>query len=395
MQQSTERWILYTLAAVQFTHIMDFMIMMPLGPQLMRTMDISPAQFGLLVSSYTYSAGLFSFLAAFFIDRFERKPALILVYTGFIIGTLTCGLVNSYESLMLARILTGMFGGSITALIMVIISDVFPVERRATAMGTVMAAFSIAAVFGVPAGLLIANFFDWHAPFFLLVLLSAIIWMFMFLKIPPISGSERPPNQTVNAVLNRVFSIPDQRKALVFMFILVLGNFTIIPYIAPYLVANVGVTEAQLSLIYLVGGAFTFFSQPAIGRWADRRGLKRIFRIMAITSLIPIWLLTNLPVINLIAVLVVTSLLMVTLSGRMVPGMTLVTSTVKPQNRGSFMSVTSSFQQLSAGTAALIGGFIIQTTPDERLIGYDYAGYFGIACSLIAIVLSRRIKVSY
>ena len=389
-----ERLLLFTLAAINFTHIVDFMIMMPLGPQLMRLFAISPQQFSALVSTYTFSAGISSFIGAFVLDRFDRKRALLIAYIGFVLGTFSCALAPNYHLLLSARIITGAFGGILSALILSIVGDVIPEFRRATAIGIVMGAFSAASVLGVPFGLFIANQYSWHAPFIFLGSLSSVILGVIIFSVPKMSAHIRDdtPHPSPVAVMRSLFRNSNQLSALWFTIMLVLGHFTIIPFLSPYMVSNVGFSESDLTYIYLLGGAVTIFTSPAIGRLADRVGKGRVFTMFALLTLIPLFTLTNMPKTALPLALLVTTVFFVTSGGRWVPATTMITSTVTPQSRGSFMSINSSVQQLTAGIAASIAGVIVTRDATGALVNYQYVGYLAIGVSLLGILVSRRLR---
>lgn len=388
-----ERLLLITLGAINFTHIVDFMIMMPLGPQLMRLFAISPQQFSALVSTYTFSAGTASFVAAFLLDRFDRKRALITAFVGFIIGTFACAMAPNYHLLLSARVITGAFGGILSALILSIVGDVIPQERRATAMGIVMAAFSVASVFGVPFGLYIATRFSWHAPFTFLGCLGLMLFVPIVMAVPSLRehlASDRQHPGPV-AVLTSVAKNGNQLWALWFTVMLVLGHFIIIPFISPFMVANVGFRETDLTYIYLLGGLVTVFTSPLIGRVADRVGKAQVFTAFALLALVPVFLITNLHQTALPVALAITTVFFVTSNGRWVPAVAMVTSAVSPQNRGSFLSINSAAQQLSAGVAAAFGGMIVAKDASGALLNYHYVGYIAIAISLLAILVGRRL----
>ena len=397
---SKERILLFILAAALFTHIMDFMIMMPLGPQLMRLFDITPQQFSFLVSSYTFSAGASGIVAAFFIDRFDRKSALITLYIGFTIGTLACALAPTFEILLLTRSVAGAFGGILGALILSIVSDAIPLERRAAGIGFVMAAFSVASVFGVPFGLYLATLFSWHAPFLFLGLTSVVITFFIIGYIPSMRGHlvERGTEENPLLVIKRILGRKNPLMGLIFTSILMLGHFTIIPFIAPYMVGNVGFTEKELTYIYLVGGGLTIFSSPMVGRLADRIGKLKTFTIFGFLVLIPVVTITHLNPVPLWQALVVTGVFFILANGRMVPSTTMVTSVILPENRGAFMSLRSSVQQISSGIAAMIAGAIITETPStvtegaKGLENYQYVGYIAVFFSLIAIAVAQQLR---
>jgi predicted MFS family arabinose efflux permease len=389
-----EKMLLWTLAAINFTHIIDFMILMPLGPQLMRIFQISPSQFGLLVSSYTFSAGLSSFLGAFILDKFDRKIILLWVFVGFLVGTLACALSPNFIFLLTARIVSGIFGGLTSALVMAIIGDAVPASRRGRAMGLVMAAFSVASVVGVPFGLFIASLYNWHAPFFFLAFLSIIILGMIHLFIPSITqhlhlNSVKPGPVEV---IKRVTSNQSQMRAITLTIMMMLGQFTIIPFLSPYMVANVGFTDLQLTFIYIAGGAFTVFTSPWVGKLTDKYGQIKIFTIFMTLNVIPIGLITHLGVTPIPFVLMVTTMFFVTSNGRMVPAAALITNTAKPENRGSFLSFNSAVQQLSAGVASFVAGLIIYQSDSGQFINFDKVGYLAIFLSLLCIPLIRRIS---
>ena len=396
---SKERLFLFILASAMFTHIMDFMIMMPLGPQLMRLFEISPTEFSFLVSSYTFTAGVSGFFAAFLIDRFDRRSSLIFIYTGFVIGTIACALAPTYPILLMARSVAGAFGGILGALILSIVSDAIPLERRASGIGIVMASFSVASVFGVPFGLYLASVFSWQAPFYFLAGISGIVLFFIFKYVPSFTNHLESTKATIRQVLVNVFGRINPLRGLLFTSVLMFAHFSIIPFIAPYMVGNVGFTEQELTYIYLVGGALTIFSSPWVGRLADKHGRLKIFTIFGTLVLIPIMAIVYMPPVPLWQALVVSGLFFVLANGRMVPSTTMVTSVIRPENRGSFMSARSSIQQLSSGTATLIAGYIISEEPStitegaKALVNYEWVGWFAVVFSFIALILARTLRV--
>lgn len=390
-----ERILLLVLALVQFTNIMDFMIMMPLGPQLMRLFDISPQQFSILVSSYTFTAGIVGFLFSFFIDQFDRKKALQLAYIGFTLGTFACALSPSYQALIAARIFTGIFGGILGAITLSIVGDAFSFERRAAAMGIVMSAFAAASVFGVPFGLFLATAFSWHMPFMALGSAGIVISLLVYLYVPEMRMhiEEMKPDSRRFDSLRRILNNRNQLAALSLMMLIMLGQFTIIPFIAPYMVSNVGFEEHQLMYIYLLGGAATLITSPLVGKASDKYGKPLVFKIFAVLSVIPLFLITNMPAVPIVWVLIVTTLFFIFISGRGIPATTMISGTVEPGNRGSFMSINSCVQQLSSSFASFIGGSIVIKDGTGKLWHYQYVGYIAIGATLLTIVLSRKLKV--
>jgi predicted MFS family arabinose efflux permease len=391
-----ERLLLVILACVNFTHIMDFMIMMPLGPQLMKLFDITPQQFGFAVSSYSLTAGVSGFISAFFVDKFDRKQTLLFAYIGFVVGTFACAFAPTYLLLVGARILAGLFGGMIGAQVLSIVADSVPYERRASAMGIVMMAFSMASVLGVPAGLWLASMYSWHAPFMVVGGIGLVVILLIYFLVPPITGhlEKAVQNHSPFHVLTDIWAAPNQRKALTLSAVLMIGHFSIIPFLAPSLVGNAAFSQDHIFLIYLVGGALTFFTSPMVGKIADKRGKYPVFVVFALLSLIPVWLITNLWPMPLWIVLAISSLFFIFINGRMIPVQAMVSGVVPPEQRGGFMSINSSIQQLSSGVAANLGGLIVVKTVDGHLEHYNWVGYISIILVLLSIWLASRLRVT-
>lgn len=386
MNSRQEKIILYLLASINFTHIIDFMIMMPLGPQLMRYFQISPQQFGYLVSSYTISAGISGFLMAFFADKFNRKSILLGGYLGFVIGTIACGIAPTYELLMTARIVAGTFGGLIGAQVLSIVGDVVPFERRGQAMGIVMSAFSLASVVGVPFGLFVANSLSWHAPFIFVGLMGALVLPMVYTYMPDMKSHIKPqkgfnPLQVILPILqNRL-----QMLGILLMVVLIFGQFVVIPYLSPYMVANVGFTEQELPLIYLCGGLFTLYTSPRIGKMADRYGKENVLYVGIVLTGLTVIAITNLPAVPLYVALIVSSLFFIFMGARIIPAQAITTSLVSPQQRGSYMAITSSLQQLAMGGASLLAGTMIGKDAAGHLLYFNFIGYISVGVSLCAI----------
>jgi len=390
----SEKLLLFILAAIQFTNIVDFMIMMPLGPQLMRLFDISPRQFSLLVSAYTFSAGIFGFLAAFQIDKFDRKTALLFVYSGFLLGTFACALAPGYEWLIAARVFTGAFGGVLGALVLSVVGDTIPIERRATAMGLVTAAFSVASVFGVPFSLFIASVWSWHAPFLFLATSGLLILFGIWKWVPKMNKHVQIKTNRITpfALIASVAKEANLRLALLLMMTIMLGNFIVTPFISPYMVANVGFTEKELTYIYLFGGLLTIFTSPWIGKLSDRFGPKKVYIIFVFINLIPLLLITNLPITPIPIVLLITTSFFIVSGGRMITSQTMIAGAVDPSKRGAFMSFNSSVQQLSTAFASLLAGLIVTKNDAGQLQNYQYVGIIAAVLSLISILIVKRVK---
>ena len=393
----TERIVILTLASINFTHIMDAMIMMPLGDIFMTLFEIGPQQFSLLVSSYAVGAFISSILAVFYLDIFDRRRALIFLYTGFAAGTFLCGFAPSYGYLMIIRFATGLFGGVIGAMALSIVSDVFKFERRGKAMGYLMAGFSAAAALGVPVGLFLADQFSWRMPFFTVGGLGFILLMLIIWKFPSLRGhlEEVEKVRSFRNVFGAIFLDRNQVNALVLGAVLVLGHFLIIPFIAPYMTRNVGFTQSEITYIYLLGGLATVFTSPLFGRFTDRFGVMPVFVSLMVFSFIPVVWITNMPPSAVAVALIATTLFFVSGSGRMIPPQTLITAAATTRTRGSFMAVKSALQQLAIALASALSGFIVVMGEGGTLHNYNYVGYLSIAICIIALSIAPRIRVAH
>ena len=389
-----ELWLLLTLAGIQFTHILDFMIMMPLGPQFTRIFAITDAQFGLLVSAYTFAAGASGLLASTYIDRFDRKKLLLVLYVLFALATLACGLAPTYGSLMVARVLAGSFGGVLSALCQTIVGDAIPFERRGRAMGIVMTSFSVSTVAGVPLGLFLAAHLSWHAPFIGIAALSGLFALFAAWTLPTMDAHLRVAHRaSAWQGIQQVLGDRNHQKAFVFSALVMFAGFTVIPYITIAMQANAGLLQEQVPYLYLCGGLFTLFTARLFGRMADRRGKVWTFRRLAVAVVVPMVGITLLRDVPLWAALVVSTLFFVLMSGRMIPGMAILTSAAQPQLRGTFMTLNASVQSAAMGLAAFVGGLIIQRDAQGLVERYWLAALLGAVASLLAAWMAGKLRL--
>jgi predicted MFS family arabinose efflux permease len=391
-QRRREQLVVLVLAAVQFTTIVDFMIVMPLGPQLMRTLHISPAQFGLIVSSYTFAAGAAGLVASSVVDRFARRTTFLVLYSGFLLGTLFCALAPSYHTLVAARIATGAFGGILGGMAMAIIGDVFPEQRRGRATGSLMTGFALASVAGVPLGLYIGTEYGWHIPFIVLAIGGIPALVLARLALPPLDAHVGKTHRHPVRSLVETFTHASHLNAFALIVTLMIGGFTVFPYLSPYLVSNVGMREQQLPLVYIVGGALTFFSSPIIGRLADRHGKLNIYRIIVPGSALLLLVITHLPPVPVAVAVAVFGALMVCNTGRMIAAMAMVTGSVEPSRRGSFLSANSSVQHVAAGVGAYLGGIIVKESATGQIEHFGAVGWIAAATTLASLWLAGRVR---
>jgi DHA1 family inner membrane transport protein len=390
---TAREWLLLmVLAAVQFTHIVDFMIIMPLGPTYMREMGLKPDEFGHVVAAYTVSAGIAALMASRVVDRFGRKSALLVLYAGFVAGTFLCGAATTYWGLLAARTVAGAFGGVAAAVVLAVVGDAFPDSRRGMAMGVVMSAFSVACITGVPLGLLLERHFDWHAPFLVLGAIGVAVLAMAIVLLPPLRGHlGRHAARTVSVW--DLFRGANHLRAFALTVTLAFGSFTLLPLLATYLEFNVGLRHDQIWLMYLFGGIATFATLTPIGRLADAYGKLFVYRIFALATLIVIAIMTNLPAgTELILVLSVTTAFMVSTLGRAVPAMALITASSAPRDRGGFLSLNAAVQHLANGAATVVAGYLVGGGEGNPLIGYPLVGAVGCGATAVSLYLAGRLR---
>jgi multidrug resistance protein len=389
--------ILLTLALVQFTHIVDAMVIMPMGPLLKNSFFIESRQFNMLVGSYGISAFVSAIAASFWLDKFDRKKVLTWLYCGFLLGTFACALSPNYEFFLAARVFTGFFGGIAGAVILSIIGDIIPLERRARGMGILMSGFSLAAVAGVPIGIFLSESYSWHAPFYMVCGIGLFVLLAIIFLVPPVNAHlNRSSGSETGNIYSSVFNSTNQQRALLFSFTYVLAHFAIIPNLSDFLVSNLKFDmKTQLVWMYIVGGILSSFSSPLWGKLADSYGRYRVFAILSILALIPILGISNFSSQQLALLLPVTCMFFIFSGGRMIPASAMLTSAVPPQLRGGFMSLNSALQQLAIGLMGITGGFIITNDKSTHALhNYEMLGYLGVLFTIISLWVGRLIQAN-
>jgi predicted MFS family arabinose efflux permease len=398
---TVEKRLLYLLAGVQFFNIVDFMIMMPLGPMLSRSLGIDTAQFGVLISSYTFAGAASGLLFALFADRFEHKRLLMVVYALFIVSTLCCGFAPSYEWLLVARGLAGVFGGVLGAMVNTLVAEHVAPQRRGQGMGMVATAFAMATVLGVPAALWLANHVTyppigaWRAPFIALSLLALVLGFALNHFLPKGAAPKRNHDGELAAAIARIRTVLADRNhqiALLFAMVIMMSSFTVIPYLTIYATKNVGFPESLLWLMYLLGGGITLFSSRRIGKWADTAGKLKVFRTMAALSAIPMLAITNVGAVPVWVYLCITTSFFIMVNGRVVPGQALIAGAADPQVRGTFMGLHSCVMSFALGVASFVGGHVISEAADGKIIHFDWAGYVAVAAIALAMGLAGKVQ---
>ncbi|MBK0369057.1 MFS transporter [Flavobacterium agrisoli] len=390
---SYQKFVIFILAITQFTVILDFMVMSPMGDILMKTMHLKPTDFGLVVSAYAFSAGISGLLTAGFADKFDRKKLLLFFYIGFIIGTILCGTVTTYPLLVGARIFTGLFGGVIGSISMAIVIDLFALQQRGRVMGFIQMAFGTSQIFGIPVGLYLANAWGWHAPFLWIAVMAVLIVFLIFFKLKPLTGHlvaqpiKSPLSHLTNTLLKKEYRIGFAATA-----ILSVGGFMMMPFGSAFAINNLKITEAQLPLVFMIAGLATLIIMPIVGKLSDRKDKFKIFMYASIWSIIMIGIYTNLQVTPFALVAFLNILMMMGIMSRMVPSTALVTAIPQLKDRGAFMSINASLQQIAGGIAAAFAGtIVVQKDNFSPLEHYDTLGYFVIAISIISILLVKRV----
>ncbi|MFN8154701.1 MAG: MFS transporter [Bacteroidia bacterium] len=390
---SYQRLIIAVLALLQFTVILDFMIISPLGDILMKTLSVKTSEFGLVVSSYAFSAAISGILAAGFADHYDRKKLLIFFYTGFIAGTLFCGLATNFQTLLIARIVTGLFGGVIGSISLAIVADLFPPDMRGRVMGFIQMAFAGSQILGIPFGIFIAAHFGWHYTFFFIVILAALILMVVFLKMKPIDGhlGKQKDKSAFMHLWHTLLNKRYQTGFLATMF-MAIGGFMIMPFSASFLVNNIRITQESLPVVFMSTGIASIVIMPLIGKLSDRVDKFKIFAFGSLLAATMVMIYVNLPVVPLWTVIMVNIILFTGIMSRMVPASSLNTNVPVPQDRGAYMSITSSLQQMSGGLGAVIAGMIVhQQTKTSPLEHFSTLGIIVATLVLCTIWFMYRV----
>jgi predicted MFS family arabinose efflux permease len=382
-----QKFIVAVIAFIQFTVVLDFMILSPLGDILMKSLDITPSRFAYVVSSYAFSAGISGILAAGFADRFDRKKLLMFFYAGFILGTIMCGLANTFEALLVARIVTGLFGGVIASIGMAIITDLFEIRQRGRVMGLTQMAFAASQVLGIPIGLYLATRWNWHIAFFMIVAVATIVGVIMIIKMKPITAHLKLQSDKsafehlIHTAKNKTYQIGFMATAM-----LSIGGFMLMPFGSAFLVNNVGIPQDQIQWVFLFTGISSIIIMPIIGKLSDRVDKFKLFTVGSIWAIIMVIIYTNIGVTPMWLVIVLNMLLFMGIMSRMVPSTILATAIPDMKDRGAFMAINSSLQQMAGGLAAVIAGLIVhQATKTSPIENYNVLGYVVASVILVCI----------
>jgi predicted MFS family arabinose efflux permease len=388
--------VIALLAIIQFTVVLDFMVMAPLGDLLMKNMHLGASQFASAVSVYAFAAGGSGILAAGFADKYDRKKLLLIFYIGFILGTLMCGTATTFGYLLAGRVVTGLFAGVLGSVSMAIIADLFHFSQRGRVMGFVQMSFAVSQIAGIPVGLYLANKFDWHAPFMMIVVLALVTAVFIFSSLRPVTVHMEKKKKVHPLVhLQKTISNPQYWLPFVVTAMLSLGAFMMMPFSTPFLINNIGVSQKDLPMIYLIIGTCSLIIMPIIGKLSDKAGKLPMFFFGTVVSLIMVAVYVNLGRVPLWQVILVNAIMFTGIMSRMVPSTALMTAIPNMEDRGAFMSINSSLQQISGGVASVLAGFIVVQQSNGQLAHFDTVGYicmgFMLTCAVLMYTINKRV----
>lgn len=383
-----QKTVLGMLVFLQFAVILDFMIMAPLGAVIMPALSMSASQFGMVVSAYAFSAGAAGLLTAGIADRYDRKQLLLFFYSGFVLGTLWCGLAGSFETLLMARIVTGLFGGVIGSVVLAIATDLFAPQQRGRAMGWIQTAFAASQVLGIPAGLFLSNHWHWHMPFLAMAVLGLLGGLVLVWQLKPVAGHLALP-QEHGAWMHLWHTVTESRYLIAFAMTALVstGGFMLMPFSSAFIAGNLGIGLDHLPTIYLITGLATIVMGPLIGKASDAFGPMRVFLFGTALSVVMVLVFTHLGPVSLPVIVLVNTLMFVGIFSRMVPFRAMVSSVPAVTQRGSFNAISASLQQLSGGIASVIAGHIVVIRADHTVQHFDGVGYVVVGASLVAAAL--------
>jgi predicted MFS family arabinose efflux permease len=389
-----QKLVIAILALTQFSVVLDFMVMSPLGDMIMKAMTLTPKQFGVAVSAYAFSAGISGLLTAGFADKFDRKKLLLFFYTGFIVGTVFCGLANNYYLLIGARIFTGLFGGVIGSISLAIVADVFDIHHRGRVMGFVQMGFGASQVLGVPVSIKLAEYMGWQAPFIMVAVLATLILALGALKLQPVDKHLAIKNDK-NALLHLWHTVENRQYRIGFftMSLLAVGGFMMMPFGSAFAINNLKINNNDLFMLFMVSGVASLIIMPLIGRFSDKIDKFKLFAIASLWMTAMVVIYTNLSATPLWEVMLLNVLMMMGIMSRFVPAGALTSGLPEMKDRGAYMSISSSLQQIAGGIAAVVSGQIVrQANPKASLENYNIVGYVAAGIAIICVLMMYRVS---
>ena len=394
-----QKFVVAVLAFLQFTIVLDFMLLSPLGALVMPALHIGPSKFGLVVSVYAFSAGTSGFLTAGFADRFDRKKLLMALYCGFVLGTLLCGLATTYPTLLAARTITGLFAGVVGSVSFAIITDLFPLQMRGRVMGVIQTAFGASSVLGIPVALYLSTRWSWNAPFFMIAAICALVGIVIHAGLRPVVAHlQLHPDRSPLHHLLHTLAQGRYLQGFATTALLSIGGFMLMPFVSAFNVYNIGLPVKKLSLLYFITGLFSAVCGPLIGRASDSIGKFRVFTAGCAITIVMVVIYTHLGVTPLWALVFISIILNVGIFSRMIASQALISAVPAPADRGAYMSISSSLQQVAGGVASAIAGLIVVQTGQGPLLHFDVLGYILVVTTLITLsmmyFINRRIEGS-
>lgn len=391
---SYQKLAIFILTLTQFTVLLGFMIMAPMGDVLMKSIHLTPSQFSTVVSAYAFSAGVSGLITAGFADRFDRKKLLLFFYVGFIIGTIFCGFATNYLTLVLARIITGLFGGVIGSISMAIVTDLFSLQQRGRVMGLIQLAIGASQVLGIPVGLYLSNLFGWQTVFFGIGILAIIISLVIQFQLPPLL--EHLKLQKKESILKHLWQTLTNRQYLISYgasATLMIGGYIFMPFSSVFAVNNLHVSTQQLPLLFMFSGICSLIVMPLVGRLSDQFDKLKIFTVALIWMVAMLIFYTNLGPTPFVWVVVANILLLMGALSRSTPSSALISAVPELKDRGAFMSMNAALQQFAGGIAAWTAGLIVvQKSPTAPLEHYEVIGYVTAVISCICLLLMFQVN---
>ncbi|MFV0392010.1 MAG: MFS transporter [Paludibacteraceae bacterium] len=387
-------FVVIILTLLQFVVVIGFAIIAPIGDILMKSLNIDTSQYGVLVSSYAFGAGISGIVAAAVADKFDRKKFLLFFFAGFLVGILLCSLARNYSLLLIARIVSGVFGGVINAILLSIVADLFVINLRGRVMSYIQMAFSVSQILGIPLGLMLANKWGWNSVFVGIAGLGMIVGIVVALKMRPINEHLQLQTEKTNIFRNLKNVVADSRylPGYLLLTLVTMGGAMLMPFGAPFLINNIRITTVELSIVYMFTGIAGVFLMIFIGKLSDTFPLKSVFFAGTLVTVIMTLIYTRLTPVPVWVIILINIFMFTGTNGRLIPTMTLNTVIPEPKDRGAYLSLCAAFQQIANGLGALLSGFIIvQTTKTGPLLNFDKAGYVVVIFSLICLFLFFRI----
>jgi predicted MFS family arabinose efflux permease len=382
----SERSLVFLIGAGQFINTLDFTMVLPLGPDFAKALNIPVSNLGMLGASYTAAQLVASLAGALFLDRFDRRRALTVAFTGLVVATAACGFATGLVSLLAARMVAGVFGGTAETLAYTILSDAIAPERRGRAMGAVASSLAVASMLGVPAGLELARLAGWRAPFFTLAAVGAVVTIAVASMLPPQRAHLLVQQGPFHELLRR----PLVWLGLTCVAIGTTAHYTMVPNVSAYFQFNRSYPRDQLGLLYMIGGAFAFGTARLVGWLADRHGAALVVAFGA-ALYAAVLIVGFIYPVDAIPVRVIFVGFMISSGFRFVPMMALASLITGPEERARFLSLESAVDSVAVTIGAMLGAQILSERPDGSLAGIDDLAWLAIAMTFVYAALCYAI----